>query len=441
MAIIYYPKLDVSKSINKFLGYAEIYNADKPNAQQLKPIHKDVFARIASLASNKIYSNNKEHRNGPRPCAVDTSIDYTIGANNKLISQLNKKLQISTRSVGRHIDRLMEAKVVKKIWHGPKKNYELLIDPTFLSYVDLTRNGPGQIGPRMIKNFSDKTTNCRLSNTIPHTTIKNIIIPVSNTNRPVGEKNFSFENKTENIPDGEKLLDSKGFIIVPAWIKRKLENEKKNLRGAAAHDALHVNKSGAAKEFFFYAVNNLFQGRDNIRLTEMENAFQYVVKNYFATCHDYKSIDQVLKNYKWRVDVAKRYILSHDVNMEFIFPSRYFDLSRKGIRNNKGNTKFLSFANTAGWPKYFEKFKKKNKDKTRKYTDEQVLNHYLRKYFASPKVNTYVATERLFKEKYPHLLDKFLGHVTNPFPERPIMVSMVARLKNGGLHAGAPGHI
>ena len=103
--------------------------------------------------------------------------------------QLSKRARASTRTVQRHLKRLIEANVItKKIWHGSNSGYELFINPSILliggvkAVNSSKKEQPSQKTQTTNNQFfkNNRTTTCPHTDTSNNGYINNIIIGVHN---------------------------------------------------------------------------------------------------------------------------------------------------------------------------------------------------------------------------------------------------------------------
>jgi hypothetical protein len=424
MAIYYYPKLDVKGSHSKFIDFVGVYNNERSLSEQIRPIHEKVFVKILKVASCELYNNNKKHKDFPEARKIDNTIGFPVETNNVKLSYVEKSIAISTKSVYRHIIRLKKAGIIsKKAFHGSKKNYELVLNPAFLSFIELScEKGPSSVAPGTKKIFPSGT-NCPPKDQNTYTTNNNLKIPVSKTNRSCGDKNLNFLEKQVNQESKTEHEDSANIeeaTDVRSMLKAIRQKEKKVPRAAAPQNQLHMYQSGTAKYFFFHAVEKLFGDRKDINIGQLEKAYRYVVENYFRSCPDYKSVDQVLKNHLWRIEKAVATIGRNNYDLKYIFPYSYFDLERKG-KSPHTKRYYFSFVNTSFWPKRYEKLKAKDRKKKKKLSETQILDKILKHYFQFPNVSMYIKCEKFLREKYPQLLDHFASHIADPFRQKSIL--------------------
>tara|TARA_R110002033_G_scaffold2623_5_gene17532 strand:- start:941 stop:2080 length:1140 start_codon:yes stop_codon:yes gene_type:complete len=101
--------------------------------------------------------------------------------------QLSKRARASTRTVQRHLKRLIEANVItKKIWHGSNSGYELFINPSILliggvkAVNSSKKEQPSQKTQTTNNQFfkNNRTTTCPHTDTSNNGYINNIIIGV-----------------------------------------------------------------------------------------------------------------------------------------------------------------------------------------------------------------------------------------------------------------------
>lgn len=424
MAILKFPVLDFKSSLEAFHLFAGEYNRDKPLRKQLRPQHSKLFARVLTLVSRQLYNRNELFKDTPEFRILDNSQCLQLSTNRKALSWVEKTIQINGNTVYRQILRLMEAGVIsEKVNHGSQMNFDLLINPDFLLIKDFAN--PDYVpSSKFLKDENPQNkTSLNTSFTPEHLTpekelFNNSNIAVDKVSLPAvrdelvkeperaEKKNFEKEHwgisQTQN--GNPTQLDEKSLRFIQQW-------KEKEPRVAPARDSkLREYQKGAARWFFWYTINRLFEGR-SINTAHLENSLAYVEQYYFTHCLSLKAIEQTRRMYQWRIDKARRTVARHNINMQWIFPGHYLDLNRKGNNPQTGKP-YMSFANTATWPRKYVHLHAKRKNEQHKNRDFDLLNKQLRLYVNNPNLNQYRRCEAYVRKNIPHLMEHFLSQFT-----------------------------
>ena len=410
MPIINYPVLDFKPSFKSFLIYAKSYNKGKPLREQLRPQHAKMFARILILTSKQLYRRNKLFSDTPEFKRHDSSQPYNLRANRKKLSWVEEGIPINENTAYRQVNRLIAAGVIQeKINHGSQMNFELLINPDFLSINDLSNPDykPSLKYLKTEKSGFQKGlhTNCPpISPILEKELSSNLNIVVDKVTPPTVGDNI--------LKEQERAL-KKNFLkehreIAPEFVKKPGNNEKEQAIGPAGSSKLQKFQKAAARWFFWYTIHMLFEGRE-INPAHLENTLAYVQQNYFANCYSIKDVERLKATYKWRIDKAKRSIERHKIEMKYVFPGAYLDLSKKGVNPKSGNL-YMSFVNTASWPGKYQNLQKQKEQqiKQRGYTD--ALNKQILKVANNPTLEQFFSCEAFVKKNLPHRMGEFLNH-------------------------------
>jgi hypothetical protein len=423
MAIIQFPVLDFKRSLEAFHRFAGQYNKDKPLREQLRPQHSKLFARILTLGSRQLYKRNELFKDTPEFRNIDNTENLQLSTNRKALSWVENTIQINGNTVYRQILRLMDAGVIaEKVNHGSQMNFDLFITPDFLLIKDLINPDYVPVSKYLEGEKTQDKTSLNTSFTPEHLIpekelFNNSTITVDKESLPAvrdtlvkeqertQKKNFEKEHwgisqkKTKNAG-----LDENPHLLIE---QRK---EKEQQVAVAREPKLRDYQKGAARWFFWYVINRLFEGR-SINTAHLENTLLYVEQHYFTNCLSLKAVEQLRKVYQWRIDKAKRTIERHNINMQWVFPGAYLDLNRKG-KNPQTGKPYMSFANTADWPKRFEHLQRKKKYEKHKQHDFDKLNTQFRLYLNNPNLNQFRRCEAYVKKNIPHLMGHFLSQFT-----------------------------
>lgn len=395
-----------------------IYNEGKPSSERLKPQHVRLFRRMAALACKQLFRSNKLFNDTPSLRVLDDTEDYVLVANNVRLSWIEDNCEVSTKTVGRYIERLTAAGVIKnKTTHGSKSNYRLSINPEFLSFYDFSvveKDKGGKKGSSENSTVQgEERTKSRPKEKLDKKS-NNQTIPVNlSINRSGKDLKVSGKEKKE-ITGGEGTCQAEnmkqGQPLNPC---PSPEKKGKVARAAAPQKSkLRQYQEDTGTCFFNHVRKEIFAGRPEISGTAFENARCYVAENYFTHTASMKEADMLLKKLQWRVDVAARWIRIKKFNMQNIFPSQYLDLNRRGINPRTGRS-YMSFVNLAKWEQNFRGFKKADKDRREKDKRRRAYENVLDAYHEQPKLEMFRKCLEYLVEKLPEYKDVFLHDCQN----------------------------
>ena len=420
MTIVKYPVLDFKKSLKVFLNYTSEYNTDKPLREQLRPTHAKLFTRMLTLLSQQVYEHNKLFKDTPELREIDTRKPINLRTNRKALSWVENTLKINENTVYRQLNRLIDAKViVGKINHGSQMNFELLINPEILLIFDL--DDPDYEPSSKFLQTKKSVVSKGLNTSFPPEYLTSKKEPFNNLNITVDKeslpnvrdeivkeqvKNMEKEHGEITQDKSENPIHSKNLIT--QWNEQQAE--KKEQKPAQPRTNLREHQKAAARWFFWYVLSNLFQRRI-FNPAHLENTLSYVQQYYFTSCYSLKAIENTKKLYKWRIDKAQRTVERHKTDMQWIFPGHYLDLNKKGNNPNTGKP-YMSFANTASWPKKFENFLQIKKKQGKSLSDQDILYGQIKIFLNEPNVNQFRKCEAYVKKNITHLMNDFLGHFT-----------------------------
>lgn len=424
MAILQFPVLDFKSSLDAFHQFAGEYNKDKPLREQLRPQHSKLFTRILTLVSRQLYKRNELFKDTPDFRRIDDNNDLQLSTNRKALSWVENTIQINGNTVYRQILRLMDAGVIsKKANHGSQMNFDLFITSDFLLIKDLINPDYIPTSKYIKAEKTQNKTSLNTSFTPEHLTPEK---ELSNNSNITVDKETLPAVRDELVKEQEraekKTFEKEHWGIAQIQTRNNIEIDKKSRhfiqqwkekeqQVAPADDSnLRKYQKGAARWFFWYTVNQLFEGR-SINTAHLENTLAYVEQYYFTQCHSLKAIEQTRKVYQWRIDKAKSTIARHNINMQWIFPGQYLDVNRKGTNPQTGKP-YMSFANTATWPRKFEHLHRKKIFELHKNRDYDQLNKQLRLYLNNPNLNQFRRCEAYVKKNIPHLMEHFLSQFT-----------------------------
>lgn len=427
MTVVKYPVLLYKNSLTAFLNFASEYNSDKPLREQLRPTHAKLFARILTLLSRQIYEHNRLFQDTPEFRKINTQEPVKLQTNRKALSWIENTLKINENTVYRQLNRMIDAGVIsEKINHGSQMNFELLINPEILLISDLTNPDYKPTSKNLeTENKAipkDLNTSFSPEYLIPEKEhFNNLNITVDKESRTIvrddigkeqertSKKNV-FKEHREIVQNNSENSERSSKLIADWNLSAGQAGTKEQQLAPPPESKLREHQKAAARWFFWYVLSRLFEGR-SFNPAHLENTLAYVEQYYFINCYSLNAIESTRKLYKWRIDKAKRTVERHETNLKWIFPGHYLDLNRKGS-NPKTGKPYMSFANTASWPKKFENLLKLKKEFEEKTKDQDLLNKQLSLFLKNSNINQFRRCEAFVKKNIPHLMNDFLSHFT-----------------------------
>ena len=420
MPKLQYPVLDYRESVKRLTAFLPGHNKGKPSGERLKPQHVRLFRRMAALVCKQQFRCNKLFNDTPSLRALDDTEDYVLNTNNVKLSWIEENCEVSTKTVGRYIERLTNAGIIKdKITYGSKSNYRLFINPRFLSFYDFLVIEKGQSEIRANNENTSvqegEGTKSRPIKKLDFRKSNNLTIPVIEKNNRSG-KDLKFKGKEKKENTGE---EGTGEVVNNKKNKPLNTPSPPGKKGKVAPPAAAPQKSKLRQYqgdtgvcFFNYVKKKLFSNRPEIEHAAYENAKRYVAENYFIRTSSMNEADQLLKKLQWRVDIAERWIRVKKFNMQNIFPSQYLDLNRRGINPHTGSS-YMSFVNLARWEQNFKELKKADKAKRERGKRKRAYENVLNAYKEQPKVEMFRQCLEHLTEKLPEYRDTFLHDCQN----------------------------
>ena len=336
--------------------------------------------------------------------------------------QLAKRAKASTRTIQRHLKRLIEAGVIiKKIWHGSNSGYELFINPNILliggvKAVDKPKNDSKVNKTKVADNQFFKNN---IAPICPHTDtsnngyINNIIIGVDKLKTTTSSLPLSSSSKSRNATSNT-LTGYTG----------KIAPKKNNDAGEIARNKRDTEQTGgeisradlARSASLSFYVNALWKlARNTIYNTHYLTKSQEVkAKELLFKWYDPvpdKKLEIVHQVYVERLGIVQKYIAKDPKNRYVQLPDKYFN-----PKNTSG------FSGTRAW---YNQQKKRELEVQMKL----VLHAQIRRFLSNEKKETakqkprlalFRACEtRLGKLGQPQLVREFhasvLNHSTHKF--------------------------
>ena len=312
--------------------------------------------------------------------------------------QLAKLSHSSTRTVQRHIQKLMEAGVItRKVWHGSNASYELWINPDILLVME--RISPDEAKKAQdVKSakeaveaqkghFEKEQTTKRLHTDAGNTrNTNNIIIDVVNSmkipsNEGINSRNVSTGNTLAGHT-GEKVAIKSEKAVGRAAAVDKCELSEKAHKDAGEKGRHRVgeengdkspeNPARAATSFYAERLWNLAKNvlYKDVYLTErQELAAKRLLRQWYEPVSEDR-LTRVHEIYTERIFLVKKYIQKDPENRFVQLPDRYFDPT-----NRHG------FTGTKKWWEVQEKRKQEVQLKL-------ILNAQIRRYLNNEKKDT-----------------------------------------------------
>ena len=453
------PKIIFSNSQRAFREYAELYNEFHKNesSEQLKAAHFTQFYAYLRLLQRNIHQNNTRAINhgSPESMAIDTDNLPHLFTNN---TELRKQLDGGVPStLLRRFERLRKANIVRKINHGPMKNYEIIINPHLLFIIDAT----GEPGKNKIdlekaqkwepQELSDSSKIAkRKQNIVSFKEPFNKIIihqkESANADKSLNEPQnepckesanadiFSNEPKKDTQKDttgnlanfqGEKTKKDFGDAVI-AVIKQKIEAKKtKNVPAAQKmREKLGIKPKKTENQAQTYAeklekrekemktlrlqyatmmvemmIGYLLKGI-KIFAGERNRTISYVAEHYFGNVETYVSIQRTWEGYAARLEDARRFKSTHPNYTPF--PYYYFN--KQNVTNGFESLKWR---------------KNKNKwDEQKRYqTNQKKLMQAIRRINANPERSTKERELQYVKDNIPDMQKAFFAIIYQNHPE------------------------
>lgn len=448
------PKLIFSNTKRAFQEYAKRYNEGKESTEQLKPGHfAQYYTYVRLLQRNIAQANNKAINNdAPESMAIDTDNLPHLYTNN---SELAKQMDGGVPSTFvRRFNRLEKAGVVRKINHGPVKNYELILNPYLLLIVDAAgttaRNSidlekakkwgankvcdSSKIAKRKqnivsFKELSNKiiihhkgsatadiSSQDTLKDTKKDTKGNSATLPVSQEEK---EKKVAAKKEKEV----ETFADATLKVINERLNIAKIKNEKAKTTTADrmrqkygfSNEKVNQNLSYAEKMKQKEAEMNTLRFQYAVMMVQMmidyllpgikifkgekDRTITYVAQNYFGQCLTFSNIQLTWAGYAERLEEARRFKKVHPNYTPF--PYYYF---------NKNNPKGFDSPSWRTQKNKFEKLK-------RWQSNQSKLQSALRRIAKEPSRETYQREIQYVKDNIPDLLKAFFSNIYSDYPE------------------------
>ncbi len=432
------PKIYFAGTKRAIQAFARQYNEGKESREQLKSAHLQQMYAYVRLLERNISQRNVELINSGQwaATAIDRELPPHLLTNNK---EMSKQLDGGHPStILRRYERLAQAGLIRKINHGPVRNYEIIINPGILHIIDLS-GGAGALKPDPAKaeKWAEQwdLENSKIAKRTPYTVSfiehsNKLIIPqkVSDKSdeilKSTSKDTSSMEtperysaNRNEKQIEQEKSCAKKenppknfGSSVIAA-IKTKIEHAQ-NEAAADYAEKMQKLKQTLEKLRHQYATMTVAMMIDyllpgiNVFSGERKRAISYVEKHYFEHCQTIASIERAFAEYSEKLEAARKFKETHPGYTPF--PHFYFQIdnpngfnSPKWIRQRNKFEKLKRWQNSQA--KLMAAIRRLNDNPTREQLDKEI---------------EYV------KHNIPDLLKAFFSQIYTNFPETAIKTNL-----------------
>ncbi|GAK75676.1 hypothetical protein JCM19296_1268 [Nonlabens ulvanivorans] len=323
MAIIQY-----STAFNALEGYVNQHNASTKDLSS----HIRQAMILTTQEIIKIYSISLLKANSI--AAIDLQNLPPLKTNNV---QLAKRAKASTRTIQRHLKRLIEANIItKKIWHGSNSGYELFINPNILLIggVKAVNKPENELQTEKSKTTDNqffknsKTTTCPHTDTSNNGYINNIIIGVDKLKTKASSlpltKGYESRNATSNTFTGYTgKIDPKKNNDAGGEIERKSRaTDQTGAEISGVDQARSASLSFYVKSFWKLARNTIY--KDHYLTQSQEKTALKLLHLWYEPVSD-KQLQNVHEVYVSRLGIVQKYIAKDPTKRYVQLPDKYFD--------------------------------------------------------------------------------------------------------------------
>lgn len=402
MAIIQY-----STAFNALEGYVNQHNASTKDLSS----HVRQAMILTTQEIIKIYSISLLKANSI--AAIDLQNLPPLKTNNV---QLAKRAKASTRTIQRHLKRLIEANIItKKIWHGSNSGYELFINPNILLIggVKAVNKPENELQTEKSKTTDNqffknsKTTTCPHTDTSNNGYINNIIIGVDKLKTKASSlpltKGYESRNATSNTFTGYTgKIDPKKNNDAGEIERKSRATDQTGAEISGVDQARSASLSFYVKSFWKLARNTIY--KDHYLTQSQEKTALKLLHLWYEPVSD-KQLQNVHEVYVSRLGIVQKYIAKDPTKRYVQLPDKYFD-----PKNPSG------FTGTRIW---YQKQKKREYEVRLKLILQAQIRRFLnneKKETAKqkPRLELFRSCEtRISKLGQPELLNTFRASVLN----------------------------
>jgi hypothetical protein len=402
MAIIQY-----STAFNALEGYVNQHNASTKDLSS----HIRQAMILTTQEIIKIYSISLLKANSI--AAIDLQNLPPLKTNNV---QLAKRAKASTRTIQRHLKRLIEANIItKKIWHGSNSGYELFINPNILLIggVKAVNKPKSELQTEKSKSTDNqffknsKTTTCPHTDTSNNGYINNIIIGVDKLKTKASSlpltNGYESRNATSNTFTGYTgKIDPKKNNDAGEIERKSRATDQTGAEISGVDQARSASLSFYVKSFWKLARNTIY--KDHYLTQSQEEMALKLLQLWYEPVSD-KQLQNVHEVYVSRLGIVQKYIAKDPTKRYVQLPDKYFD-----PKNPSG------FTGTRIW---YQKQKKREYEVRLKLILQAQIRRFLnneKKETAKqkPRLELFRSCEtRISKLGQPELLNTFHASVLN----------------------------
>ncbi|WP_272022810.1 MULTISPECIES: hypothetical protein [Flavobacteriaceae] len=402
MAIIQY-----STAFNALEGYVNQHNASTKDLSS----HIRQAMILTTQEIIKIYSISLLKANSI--AAIDLQNLPPLKTNNV---QLAKRAKASTRTIQRHLKRLIEANIItKKIWHGSNSGYELFINPNILLIggVKAVNKPENELQTEKSKTTDNqffknsKTTTCPHTDTSNNGYINNIIIGVDKLKTKASSlpltNGYESRNATSNTFTGYTgKIDPKKNNDAGEIERKSRATDQTSAEISGVDQARSASLSFYVKSFWKLARNTIY--KDHYLTQSQEKMALKLLYLWYEPVSD-KQLQNVHEVYVSRLGIVQKYIAKDPTKRYVQLPDKYFD-----PKNPSG------FTGTRIW---YQKQKKREYEVRLKLILQAQIRRFLnneKKETAKqkPRLELFRSCEtRISKLGQPELLNTFHASVLN----------------------------
>ena len=402
MAIIQY-----STAFNALEGYVNQHNASTKDLSS----HIRQAMILTTQEIIKIYSISLLKANSI--AAIDLQNLPPLKTNNV---QLAKRAKASTRTIQRHLKRLIEANIItKKIWHGSNSGYELFINPNILLIggVKAVNKPKKELQTEKSKTTDNqffknsKTTTCPHTDTSNNGYINNIIIGVDKLKTKASSlpltNGYESRNATSNTFTGYTgKIDPKKNNDAGEIERKSRATDQTGAEISSVDQARSASLSFYVKSFWKLARNTIY--KDHYLTQSQEKTALKLLYLWYEPVSD-KQLQNVHEVYVSRLAIVQKYIARDPTKRYVQLPDKYFD-----PQNPSG------FTGTRIW---YQKQKKREYEVRLKLILQAQIRRFLnneKKETAKqkPRLELFRSCEtRISKLGQPELLNTFHASVLN----------------------------
>ena len=322
MAIIQY-----SIAFNALEGYVNQHNASTKNLSS----HIRQAMILTTQEIIKIYSISLLKANSI--AAIDLQNLPPLKTNNV---QLAKRAKASTRTIQRHLKRLIEANIItKKIWHGSNSGYELFINPNILLIggVKAVNKPKKELQTEKSKSTDNqffknsKTTTCPHTDTSNNGYINNIIIGVDKLKTKASSlpltNGYESRNATSNTFTGYTgKIDPKKNNDAGEIERKSRATDQTGAEISGVDQARSASLSFYVKSFWKLARNTIY--KDHYLTQSQEKTALKLLYLWYEPVSD-KQLQNVHEVYVSRLGIVQKYIAKDPTRRYVQLPDKYFD--------------------------------------------------------------------------------------------------------------------